>query len=344
MRKSLIAGLILLIAIVFAAIGASSAGTDESAITRITLGSKITISGTGATINGSDVEITESGSYSITGTLKGGVIRVTTMDAVFIELDGASVKNSDGPVLTSNGDVTIDLKSWTCSTLANTNHDAEDEVVSVGGNLVIMGSGLLEVLGNYCSGISVSGDVTVSDGTIKLYALNDGISGRGEISLNGGSIAVDCDGKGIYSKGELTITGGKVISVGGAGDGEGGLLSDVGLKVTGGTVIATGNKIAANTGSTQTSIYAETGARMDAGDCFYIMYDSEGMFAFAPSNAYSNLYYSSADLVEGETYDIHVGGKIKNMFSNTIYTSTRYFSGVQDIVLSEEAKLGATGL
>lgn len=342
MKRSSIMGLALILALVCAAIGASAAGADETTMTRITLGNKITVSGPGATVNGSTVEITEGGSYSITGTLKDGAIKVVTKDAVMIELDDASVNNSSGPALISDGDVTIELKSWTSSVLANRNYDKGDKVVSVGGKLYIEGGGLLEVQGYYCSGISALNDVTVADGIVKIYASGDGLTSMGSVNLSGGSVDIDCEGRGIYSKGELSISDGKVISVGGVGAKEGGLLSDTDLKVTGGTVIATGNSIATiSSDSTQASIYAKTGTRMDAGDCFYVMYDSKGMFSFAPSNSYSNIYYSSADLVEGETYDIYVGGKIKSMFNDTIYTEGRYVSGVHDVVMTKVAAVDA---
>ena len=121
-------------------------------------------------------------------------------DKVEVTLDNVNIKADSGSALTSKGDVTLTLK---------------------GDNSLTGGNG--------GSGISSSGSLTISGGTVNATG---GTGGTGENS-NGGS--------GIYiysSSGSLTVSGGTVTANGGSGGGNGGDgISSTNTTISGGSTV-----------------------------------------------------------------------------------------------------------
>ena len=65
----------------------------------IELGSRITVSGEGISVNGSVVNITAGGDHVVTGTLTNGMIYINTEERVKLRLKGANITNSNGPAI-----------------------------------------------------------------------------------------------------------------------------------------------------------------------------------------------------------------------------------------------------
>ena len=102
----------------------------------------------------------------------------------------------------------------------------------------------------YRSGIygSGSGSLTISGGendslTAQGGSGANGISSSGSLTISGGTVTAngDAGGRGIYSNGSVTISGGTVKAAGGDGsDGGSGISSSSGVTVSDGTVTANG--------------------------------------------------------------------------------------------------------
>ena len=63
------------------------------------MGSRITVSGEGISVNGSVVNITAGGDHVVTGTLTNGMIYIITEERFILRLKGANITNSNGPAI-----------------------------------------------------------------------------------------------------------------------------------------------------------------------------------------------------------------------------------------------------
>ena len=163
-----------------------------------------------------------------------------TIDAennkVEVTLDNVNIKAGSGSALTSKGDVTLTLKGDNHLTggISDTGNYGRNGIASTG-SLTITGGengSLTAQGGDSRNGIySVSGDVTISGGTVTATGGNStGSYGSG--------------GDGIHS-GSLTISGGTVTAKGG----NGGNVSGDGIRSDGGVTISGGSTVTANGGN-----------------------------------------------------------------------------------------------
>lgn len=151
---------------------------------------------------------------------------------------GTTIHAPDGNVTVSGGKVEY-------------NGDYSTTIDANSGNVTVLG-GVITANGNYCKAIytgspSNGGNVTVSGGTVTATGENaSAIETRsGEITISGGTISVIGDwGWTIWSDGgNIIITGGEILLSG--ADSTGSAVSVAGqnatIKITGGTVTATGD-------------------------------------------------------------------------------------------------------
>jgi endonuclease YncB( thermonuclease family) len=270
---------------------ASGAAFSESevqyaeGVVDIVLGDTITVSGEGATVEGTTVSIGAAGVYCLSGTLADGQIVVDAKGKVYLEFNGVDVTSSSGPALliTDAKKATLTLVEGTSNSLTDSAGTSEyDAALYTNDTLIINGRGSLAVTGNSNEGISSDDDIIVNAGTVVVTAVDDGLNAHDDITITGGDVYVRAGGDGLDSNGTINITGG--------------------------TVIASGNSIAAPSHkSTQASVYVSTGSTQAAGTSFSIVLDGEEIVAFTPDMAYQNLFVSSDDLLADMAYDVYVG-------------------------------------
>jgi hypothetical protein len=296
---------------------ASGAAFSESevqyaeGVVDIVLGDTITVSGEGATVEGTTVSIGAAGVYCLSGTLADGQIVVDAKGKVYLEFNGVDVTSSSGPALliTDAKKATLTLVEGTSNSLTDSAGTSEyDAALYTNDTLIINGRGSLAVTGNSNEGISSDDDIIVNAGTVVVTAVDDGLNAHDDITITGGDVYVRAGGDGLDSNGTINITGGTVVALAGDVAGDGGLDAVGDVNITGGTVIASGNSIAAPSHkSTQASVYVSTGSTQAAGTSFSIVLDGEEIVAFTPDMAYQNLFVSSDDLLADMAYDVYVG-------------------------------------
>ena len=170
-------------------------------------------------------------------------------DKVEVTLDNVNIKADSGSALISKGDVTLTLKGDNHLTGGNGGSGANG--ISSSGSLTISGGTVTATGGDSTSSVgsggsgiySVSGDVTISGGTVNANG-GDGKNGSG-------------GGSGIDSSGGVTVSGGTVTANGGdSKDGDGGNggnggygISSSGVAISGGTVTANGGDGGSGSGS-----------------------------------------------------------------------------------------------
>ncbi len=176
--------------------------------------------------------------------------------------------------------------------------------------------------GSKGEGLESKGTLTVSDGTVKIYAYDDGINSAGDMYIKGGTIvSVGRNSDGIDANGNLYISGGNLVGVG-AGGAESGI--DVGenkrLYVTGGSFIGIGGRIDASLGSTTQGIASYSGS-ITANATAKIT-NSGGSTTYAtflmpPVSTSGTVMASCPSMTSGTSYRVYMG---------TSYTSVTAYS------------------
>ena len=207
----------------------------EDTDTIITNQNKDKASSNTVTINAEDkndkVEVTLKDVNIDTSSRNKAAVSVTGSGNATIKLDGDNhLTGGNGIYSNSSGSLTI--SGGENDSLTAQGGDSRNGIYSVSGDVTISGGTVTATGGNSTgsygsggSGISSSSGVTVSDGTVTA---NGG---------NGGNVS----GDGIRSDGGVTISGGTVKAAGGDGsDGGSGISSSSGVTVSDGTVTANG--------------------------------------------------------------------------------------------------------
>lgn len=198
-----------------------------------------TVSG-GVTQTGSVFTITKGGTYTFTGALSDGQIVVNAPDEkVEIVLAGASLTcTTDAPVNVIDADkVTVTAADGTYNEITDaralrTDSESEDAggAVYAKCDLALAGTGSLVVNASYNNGVHTTKDLTVSDLTLKVTAVNNALKGKDSVTVESGSLTlISTGGDGIKTedtdvsskgnqRGTVTVSGG-VIDIYAAQDG-----------------------------------------------------------------------------------------------------------------------------
>lgn len=188
--------------------------------------------------------------------------------------------------------------------------------------------------------------VEISDGTITIEVSDDGLNAAGGndgsgmasggrdpfasdencyIRISGGTITINADGDGVDSNGSLYVSGGTTYVSGPTNSGNGALDYNGEAQITGGIFIAAGMSGMDQNfgeGGTQGSVLAHASNTQEG---TIVLKDSKGkeLISYTPEKAYNSVVISIPELVQGETYEVVMGGE-----STTVeMTSLIYGSG-----------------
>lgn len=169
--------------------------------------------------------ITKPGTYTISGSLTTGGITVdVTIGHVKLILNGATIKNPDGPAIyCSNADALV-IESVGNNYLEDGVKYADYYDLDVTGaiytksDLILTGDGQLKVTSNYQDGIISKDDLTIRSGTYNITSKDDGIRGKDSVHILDGEISINSKADGIKStnetdrgKGFVYIENGEII-------------------------------------------------------------------------------------------------------------------------------------
>ena len=167
----------------------------------------IAVDGTGATVEGSVVTISQAGEYTVTGSLSDGQIAValpTKSDEVTINLEGVDVTSTTGaPFAATKGKVDLSAKKGTTNSFKSTatyNEETVNACVYSKNDLTIKGKGTLKVSSTYNNAIGCKADVTIKNLTLNVTeAANNGIKGNDSVTVESGNVTVNSNGDAIKS-------------------------------------------------------------------------------------------------------------------------------------------------
>ncbi|NLK79044.1 MAG: carbohydrate-binding domain-containing protein [Clostridiales bacterium] len=318
--------------------GESYAETEDKQKATIFSNDRLVLLGEGSlTVNGnykhgicSDDEVyVVSGTYTITAvkdgihtnnwiSVEGGKVQITATD------DGMQSK---GPVALNGGTITI---------------AAEDKGVTAYGDLTV-NDGTIQI--SKCEeGLESKNDLTINGGTTEITGNDDGLNARTSITINGGILYAEMNaGDAIDSNGSMTITGGLILAFG-AQMPEGGADCDMNeIKITGGTLIATGgtNSAPSESESSQISVLLGSASK---GDMIGIL-DSDGntVFAFEAPGNYSNMLLSTATITSDQDYTVYTGGTITGDSYHGYYENGSCTGGTESISFTTDGMVISAG-
>lgn len=137
---------------------------------------------TEVTLTDDGLAITEAGTYVLTGSTTGQVT-VDTDGAVRIVLDNATIASAEGAAIqVDSAELTvIELADGTTNTVSDAATRSDEEIdgaIYSSDDLVITGSGTLDVTAAFADGIVGKDDLWIESGTLSIASADDGIRGK----------------------------------------------------------------------------------------------------------------------------------------------------------------------
>ncbi|WP_028516375.1 carbohydrate-binding domain-containing protein [Ruminococcus flavefaciens] len=298
--------------------------------------------------DGKTIDITEEGIYTISGTAENCTIRVEADENAKVQLvlDGVSITNSDFSAIyvvsadkvfitTTDSENTLTVSGqFTSDGDANT-----DAVIYSKDDLVLNGTGILNVTSYYGNGITSKDDMKITGGTYNVKSALDAFEANDSISVSDGTFNITTNKDGFHcendeTEGTITISGG-TFSINGKSDG---IQACALLQIDGGTF-----DITASEGIEATYVLINDGD-------ISIYATDDGINASANTNAYEtaieiNGGNINVEVGQGDTDGIDSNGSIyvnggtinvTAQMSSFDYDRTAEFNGGTIIVNGEE--------
>ncbi len=195
---------------------------DESECTVIQISANgAVISGDGARYEDGIIYISEAGDYLLSGSGDASVcVSAGEEENVRLILSGVNIICDDmAPLYIEEGkNVYLVLDSGTTNTLTDNREESSDDeetnINNAGGavystcDLIIEGSGSLEIVSDNNDGIKVKDDVKIKSGNVSVQAADEGIDGNDSFTMEEGTLTIDAGDKGIKINDTITVDGG----------------------------------------------------------------------------------------------------------------------------------------
>ncbi len=164
------------------------------------------------------LEITEPGTYRLTGSIADGLITINAPDNVVrLILDNVTIKNSSGPAIACYAaeDLVIELVGENTledgKSYATTYDEDVNGAIYSKDDLTFQGDGTLNLTANYQDGIVGKDDVKFNSGIYNITAKDDGIRGKDSVYVVDGTFNITAKGDGIKSTNNTTAGKGFVL-------------------------------------------------------------------------------------------------------------------------------------
>lgn len=185
----------------------------EENVTKIQLqDDQSSVEGEGVSITNNVITITSQGNYYLTGTLSTGNIIINASDDAEVRLILAGVNITSNSTAVINGvnakKVTITVQENTTNYLqdassytvfSDTEKQEPDATIFTKTDLVINGTGMLQVTANYLDGIASKDGLKIIDTNINIKANDDGIRGKDYVCLKEATVQIQAMADGIKS-------------------------------------------------------------------------------------------------------------------------------------------------
>lgn len=168
--------------------------------------------------------ISQSGTYLLSGSLNGSVqIQASKTDTVRLVLNNATIVNPKGPAIEGMKAQQVILmlpedsrSSISSGPLMTVEKKGAKAAIDVGTDLMIVGSGSVDIVSQTAHGIYCKGNLIIREGSLTIKSSGDGLRGKDSIHISGGDIGIRSGADGIVStgskegKGTVRIDGGSI--------------------------------------------------------------------------------------------------------------------------------------
>lgn len=192
---------------------------------------------------------------------------------------------------------------------------------------IIINGGYIKAEAQQDDAIDSETSIYFNGGTCEAIAYDDAIKAVSTISITGGEVYAYSDqNDGLDAKTGIYISGGLVVTIGSPLEKKGGFETDGTLKITGGTILAIGNKNnkPSTVSSTQYCI-AYSGSGL-ADTYYHIQGSDKHLMTYLLDRKYTTLHmiYSCPEFAKSSTYSLYSGGSIEggDNFNNFIIGGT----------------------
>ena len=159
-----------------------------------------------------NLNITSGGSYDLSGTYES--VTINTSDEVTLNLKDAEISCSDGPAINVEKAKKITISISGNNTITATTTEDLDGAIYSKADLVLTGSGSLELKSNY-DGIVSKDTLVIENGTYKITSSDDAIRGKDSVEIADGTFNIDAGGDGIKASNDEDTSLGYVLCEGG---------------------------------------------------------------------------------------------------------------------------------
>ncbi len=164
------------------------------------------------------VNITNSGTYIMTGEIDDGLITINAGDGeIKLILNNVSVTNSTGPAIAcySAEDLVIELVGDNYLEDGASYHTDYDEDVTGAiyskSDLTFTGDGSLEIIANYADAIVSKDDLKFNGGKYNIKSTDDGIRGKDSVYIVNGDFVIESGADAVKSTNETVVGKGFVL-------------------------------------------------------------------------------------------------------------------------------------
>ena len=198
--------------------------------------------------DGETLSITEAGIYVISGSAEDCTIRVEAADDAKVQLvlDGVSITNADFPAIyVVSADkcfvtTTDSENSLTVTGSFTSDGDTStDAVIFSKDDLVLSGTGSLEITSNYGNGISCKDDLKITGGAYTITSAEDAVEANDSIAVCGGDFTIAADKDGLHCENDEDNSVGWIWIAGGSFNitaGSNGIQATTGLQIDDGQI------------------------------------------------------------------------------------------------------------
>ncbi len=181
--------------------GCSITSADTGTAVSVNLGS----------IKENTYNITKGGTYTLGGDYK-GMISIDTKDSVRLILNNVNIENSSGPAIYGKNcsKLTVETAEGSENTLTDGKEYTSEGKGCIFSNddIVLQGSGVLNIKANYDHGIASDDSVEIEKGSVNINSVGDGIHTNDDITIKDGSVTIISEQDGIQAEGNVNIEGG----------------------------------------------------------------------------------------------------------------------------------------
>ena len=324
----------------------ASSDTDTESTKGIKAGADLTIGGGTITIDSSDDGVHSNGNVTVTDgtiTVKSGDDGVHADTNLVVKNGTVKIEKSYEGLEGENIDIsggTVDVTASDDGINCNGGHDSSG-FGGMDGNMQFGHGGRMQDGQNMPTDQNTANAQATAATTEKTEESSESTdttqksdnTQTGILSISGGTVYVNAQGDGVDSNGDLNISGGTVIINGTTNSGDGVLDHDGSCTFTGGTVIGAGTSgmlEMPSESSTQNTLAVLFDQTQTAGTLVYVT-DSSGnvLAAMSPEKNFDCFILSSAELKNGQTYNVYVGGTATGDSVHGHYSKASVSGGTQ---------------